>query len=75
MLTLTWGNDILFEKSTPETEGWIWKTPFSLSFWGWQVHVKPVLAWRQVNRLGVGGNFLCCLVIVVIFMGLGGAKM
>ena len=32
------------------------------------------LARGQVNRLGVGGNYVCCLVIVVIFMGLGGAK-
>ena len=29
------------------------------------------LARGQVNRLGVGGNNVCCLVIVVIFMGLG----
>ena len=28
----------------------------------------------QVNRLGVGGSYVCCLVIVVIFMGLGEAK-
>ena len=24
--------------------------------------------------MGVGGNYVCCLVIVVAFMGLGGAK-
>ena len=29
------------------------------------------MAWKQVIRLGVGGNYVCCLVIVVIFMGLG----
>ena len=29
------------------------------------------LAWGQVNRLGVGGNYVCCLV-VVIFIGLRG---
>ena len=32
------------------------------------------LAWRQVNRLGVGENYVCCLVIVVIFIGLRGSK-
>ena len=32
------------------------------------------LVWGQVNRLGVGGNYVCYLVIVVIFMGYGGAK-
>ena len=32
------------------------------------------LAMGQVNRLGIGGNYVCCLVIVVMFMGLGGAK-
>ena len=29
------------------------------------------MAWKQVIRLGVGENYVCCLVIVVIFMGLG----
>ena len=29
------------------------------------------LTWGQVNRLGIGGNLVCCLVIVVIFIGLG----
>ena len=29
------------------------------------------MAWGQVNRLGVGGNYVCCLVIVVIYMTLG----
>ena len=28
----------------------------------------------QVNRLGVRGNYVCCPVIIVIVMGLGGAK-
>ena len=29
MLNLTWGIDVLFEKLTVETEGWIWeKNPF-----------------------------------------------
>ena len=28
------------------------------------------MAWGQVNRLGVGGNYVCCLAIVVIFIGL-----
>ena len=32
------------------------------------------LAWEQVNSLGVGGNYVCFFVIVVIFMGLEGAK-
>ena len=27
-----------------------------------------------MNRLGVKGNYVCCPVIVVIVMGLGGAK-
>ena len=27
-----------------------------------------------MNRHKVGGNYVCCLVIVVIFMGLGKAK-
>ena len=27
-----------------------------------------------MNRLEVGGNYVCCLVIVVVFMGIGGAK-
>ena len=33
------------------------------------------IGWRQVNRLGVEGNYVCYLVIVVLFMGLGGEKM
>ena len=33
------------------------------------------LARGQVNRLGVGGNYVCCLVIVVIFIGLRASKM
>ena len=32
------------------------------------------MAWEQVNRLGVGGNSVYCLVIVVIFMGLAGVR-
>ena len=51
MLTLTWDVDILFEKLTPET-------PFALCFWGWGFHVKPEMAWMQVNRLGVEGNYV-----------------
>ena len=31
------------------------------------------LAWEQVNRLGEGGNYVCCLFIVVIFIGLRGS--
>ena len=27
-----------------------------------------------MNRLEVRGNYVCCLVIIVIFIGLGGAK-
>ena len=27
-----------------------------------------------VNKLGVGGNYVWCFVIVAIFMGLGGTK-
>ena len=26
------------------------------------------LAWMQINRLGVRGNYVCCFVIVDIFM-------
>ena len=33
------------------------------------------LAWRQISSLGVGENYVCCLVIVVIFMGHAAAKM
>ena len=33
-----------------------------------------ILAWGQVNRIGVEGNYVCCLVMVVIFMRLAGAK-
>ena len=40
--TLTWCVDILFEKSTPETGEWIWKTSFALCLWGWGFHAKPV---------------------------------
>ena len=32
------------------------------------------MAWGQVNRLGVGGNYLCFLVIIAIFMVLGGTE-
>ena len=32
------------------------------------------MAWGQVNRLVVGGNYLCFLVIVAIFMVLGGTE-
>ena len=32
------------------------------------------LAWGQVNGLGVGGDYVCSLAIVNVFMGLGGAK-
>ena len=32
------------------------------------------MAWGQVNRLGVGKNYVCCLVVAVIFMGIGVAK-
>ena len=32
------------------------------------------MAWEQVSRLEVGGNYVCCLLIIVIFMGLEGAK-
>ena len=32
------------------------------------------LAWGQVNRLVVGGNYVCCFVTAVVFMRLGGAK-
>ena len=32
------------------------------------------LALGQVDGLGIGGNDECCLAIVAIFMGLGGAK-
>ena len=33
------------------------------------------LAWGQVNRLGVGGNYACYLVLVVIFIGLRESNM
>ena len=32
------------------------------------------LAGGQVNKLKVGGNYVRCLEIVLIFIGLGGAK-
>ena len=32
------------------------------------------LAWGQNIKLGVGGNYVCWLAIVVIVMGLGGEK-
>ena len=32
------------------------------------------MAWGQENRLGVGGNYVCCLVIVVIFIRFRGSK-
>ena len=32
------------------------------------------LVWVEVKKLDVRGNYLCCLVIVVVFMGLGEAK-
>ena len=73
MLTLNCGIEILFEKLTPETGEWIGKTLFALCLLGWGFYAKPVF-WGQVNTLGAEGNYVCCLVIVVIFMGLGGAK-
>ena len=45
------------------------KHPLHYASGGWGFHAR-----RQVKRLGVGGNYVCCFVIVVIFMGLGGAK-
>ena len=74
MLTLNWGIDMLFQKLIPEKGEWIWKTPSALCFWQREFHVKPELAWKQVNRIGVGENYVCCFAIVVIFMGLRGAK-
>ena len=74
MLTLTWGIDILFEKLTPETRGWILKKRPLHYDSGEGFYVKLWLVWRQVNRLGVGGNYVCCLFILAIFMGLGGPK-
>ena len=74
MLTLTWGIDILFEKLTPETGGSSCKIPFALCIWGRGFHVKPELPWGQVNSLRVGEKYVCCLFIVVVFMGLGRAK-
>ena len=50
------------------------KHPLHYASGGWGFHGKPELSWRQVKRLGAGGNYVCCFVIVVIFMGLGGAK-
>ena len=37
---------------------------------------KPWIAWRRglLGGVGIRGNYVWCLVIVVIFMGLGGAK-
>ena len=55
-------------KLTPETGGWIWKTPFPLCLWE-----KVGISCKSCG-LGVGGNYVCCLVIVVIFMELEGAK-
>ena len=40
---------------------------------GWRFHGKPV-AWGVSEQTNVRGNFVCCLVIVVIFVGLRGAK-
>ena len=61
-------------KLSPEAEKWIWKTPFALCFWGWGLHAKPELAWGQVNWLGLQGNYVSCLVVVVILMELGETK-
>ena len=33
-----------------------------------------ILTWGKVNRLGVGGKYVCCLVIVAVYMGLERAK-
>ena len=41
-MILTWGIDILFEKLTPETEEWVWKTLFTLCLWEWKFHTKLV---------------------------------
>ena len=40
----------------------------SIETWGFS------LVWGQVNRLGVEENYVCCFVIVVIFLELGGTK-
>ena len=45
-----------------------WCVDGDLTCWGVN------LALDQVNQVGVGANYVCCLVIVVIFMGLEGAK-
>lgn len=41
LMSLTWGIDMLSEKLTPETSGWIWKTSFGLCLWEEGVSWKP----------------------------------
>ena len=43
------GELILFEKLTPETGGWIWKSPFPLRLWGWKFHAKPLFFFNIFN--------------------------
>ena len=40
----------------------------SIETWGFS------LVWGQVNRLVVEENYVCCFVIVAIFLELGGTK-
>ena len=68
MLTLAWDIDILSEKITLETEGWIWKTPFTLCFWGWEVHAKPAFFFNHFigdwhNDALFVGLYPICLII------------
>ena len=72
MLTLTLGIDILFEKLRPETGG---ETPVALNMIRQlgEFHGKSV-AWRQVNSQRLEETMYVAFVIVVIFVGPGGAK-
>ena len=50
------------------------KIQFKRCCWCGDLTCTVSLSLGQVNRLGVKGNYVCCPVIVVIVMGLGGAK-
>ena len=50
------------------------KIQFKRCCWCGDLTCTVSLSLGQVNRLGVKGNYVCCPVIVVIVIGLGGAK-
>ena len=68
MLTLTRGIDILFEKLTPETGGWIWKAPFGLCVWGWGFHANPAHSFNifsddlNFDALILGLCYICVII-------------